>query len=197
MNQQTHIDGTHLSHIPNPGLTNENPKDIGFWALVIEDYATHGHDIFAQGFWVLFWHRFGNWRMYVRPRALRIPLSLLYKVMFKLCEWFCGIMLPYTTYVGRRVKLEHFGGMVLVAQAIGNDVIIRQNTTFGIARTKNRVGRPIIGDHVDIGAGAVIIGQISVGTGSTIGANAVVTKTLPAHCVAVGVPARVLKSKPA
>ena len=195
MNQHTLFRNGQPLDVPNPGCSNANPAGIGFWALVAEDFATHDRDFFAQGFWALFWHRFGNWRMGIRTRVLRLPFSLLYKVMFKACEWFGGIMLPYTTYVGRRVKLEHFGGMVLVAQAIGNDVIIRQNTTFGIASKDHCDNRPMIGDHADIGAGAVVVGKVVVGPHATVGANAVVTQDLPAHCVAGGVPARVLKIK--
>lgn len=182
-------------HVPNPGRHNANPQGIGFGALVAEDFATHDRDIFSQGFWALFWHRFGNWRMGIRPRPLRMPFSLLYKVMFRLCQWWGGIMLPYTTYVGRRVKLEHFGGMILVAQKIGDDVIIRQNTTFGLARIDGQPGRPIIGDRVDIGAGAVIVGKIEIGADTVIGANAVVNRSLPAGVVAGGVPAKVLKTR--
>ena len=95
-----------------PGTHNLNPSGIGFWSLVAEDFATHGSDLLSQGFWTLFWHRFGNWRMSVQPKLLRAPLSLFYRFMFKACEWFCGISLPYTTRVGRSVCLEHFGGMI-------------------------------------------------------------------------------------
>ncbi len=179
--------------VPNPGHHNSNPVGIRFWALVREDFITYDSDFFAQGFWALFWHRFGNWRMCVRPRVVRMPLSLLYKVMFKACQWFGGIELPYTTYVGRRVKLEHFGCMVLVAHSIGDDVIIRQNTTFGVVRTNSVIGKPIIGNRVDIGVGAVLIGNITVGDGATIGANAVVLANVKAGCLAVGVPARVIR----
>jgi len=177
----------------NTGQTNKNPSDISFWGLVAEDFATYGRDIFAQGFWALFWHRFGNWRMAVRPRVLRVPLSLLYRIMAKNCEWFGGIFLPYTVHVGRRVRLEHFGGMILVAHTIGNDVIIRQNTTFGIATLDDLTGRPIIEDGVELGAGAVIIGRVRIGTGAIVGANAVVRRDVPAGSVVGGVPARVLK----
>ncbi|WP_276612512.1 serine O-acetyltransferase [Pseudorhodobacter turbinis] len=120
-------------------------------------------------------------------------MSLFYKMMYKSCQWFGGIDLPYTTYVGRRVKLEHFGGMILVAQSIGDDVIIRQNTTFGIVHTNSIAGRPVIGNGVDIGAGAVLIGDITLGDGAKIGANAVVLSNVAAGCVAVGVPARIIK----
>ena len=178
---------------PLHGKSNTNPNDISFWALVKEDFETHESDILSQGFWALFWHRFGNWRMGIRPRLLRAPLSMLYKLMYKCCQWFGGIMLPYSTPVGRRVKLEHFGGMILVANEIGDDVVIRQNTTFGIARLDDLTGRPVIKNNVDIGAGAVVIGRIKIGEGAMIGANAVVTKDVPAGSTVGGVPARVLK----
>lgn len=181
--------------LPNDGRQNGNPAGIGFWALVAEDFNSHGRGAFSQGFWALFWHRFGNWRMGVRPKLLRAPLSLLYKIMAKLCEWLCGIFLPYTVRVGRRVRLEHFGGMILVAQAIGDDVIIRQNTTFGIANLQALTARPVIGNGVEIGAGAVIIGGIHVGDGAIIGANAVVTRSVPAGAVMGGVPARLLRMR--
>lgn len=175
---------------PSIGATDDNPSDIGFWALVAEDYRTNDGSLASQGFWTLFWHRFGNWRMSVRIRVLRAPLTVVYRVMYKLCQIVCGIMLPYTTRVGRRVRLDHFGGMVLVAQSIGDDVVIRQNTTFGIAGLDAMDDRPIIGDRVQIGAGAVIVGRIRVGDGATVGANAVVVRDVAPGQVVGGVPAR-------
>ena len=176
------------------GSRNMNPEGIGLGALVAEDFRTHGGTLGAQGFWALFWHRFGNWRMGVRPRVLRFPLTLIYRVMSKLCEIFGGISLPYTVIVGRRVTLEHFGGMVLVADRIGDDVTIRQNTTFGIARTNDPQSRPTIGNRVDIGAGAVIVGAVTVGDDAVIGANAVVVRDVAPGTVVGGVPARVIRA---
>jgi len=177
------------------GYVDTNPSDIGFWQLVAEDFRTHGRDPFAQGFWALFVHRFGNWRMGIRTKLFRAPFTLLYKVLAKFVQWICGIDLPYSVIVGRRVKLEHFGGMILIAERIGDDVIIRQNTTFGIAGLADLKGRPSIGERVEIGTGAVIVGRIAVGDDTIIGANAVVTKDLPAGVIAGGVPARVLRER--
>jgi serine O-acetyltransferase len=175
------------------GSRNGNPAGIGFWALVREDYLTHGMDPLSQGFWALFWHRFGNMRMDVRPRVLRAPLTVIYRVMFKVTEWLCGIHLPYNCQVGRRVRLEHFGGMILAPYSIGSDTVVRHNTTLGIARTSDLAGRPVIGDHVDIGAGVVIVGGLTIGRGAIIGANAVVTRSLAPYAVAIGAPARVIR----
>lgn len=184
-------DGAAPARPPLPdGRTNANPAGVAFWALVREDFATHGSDLLSQGFWAVFWHRFGNWRMGVRPRALRAPLTVVYRAMFKACEIFGGIMIPYSVPLGRRVRIEHFGGLIVSARAIGDDVTLRQNTTIGVASTRDVCARPTIGDRVDIGAGAAILGDVSVGSDSVIGANAVVTRDVPPGSVAVGVPAR-------
>ncbi|MEO0368508.1 MAG: transferase [Pseudomonadota bacterium] len=166
---------------------------VGFWEIVIEDFKIHNSDFFSQGFWAIFWHRFGFFRMRIRNRYLRMPLSIVYKVMYKVVQWVCGIDLPYTVLVGRRVKLEHFGGMILVANAIGDDVIIRQNTTFGVSGLDKPGERPTICNGVEIGAGAVVVGGIVVGEGAIVGANAVVTRDVPPHCVVGGVPAKVIR----
>jgi serine O-acetyltransferase len=177
------------------GSRNANPEGLGFWQLVREDFATNGNNLGSQGFWALFWHRFGNWRMGL-PSAIRPPFTVIYRIMFKATEIFCGIHLPYAVPVGRRVALDHFGGMILVARAIGDDVTIRQNTTFGISRKDALRAKPIIGNRVDIGAGAVIIGNVHVGDDAVIGANAVVTADVPPNCLALGVPAKVKERKP-
>lgn len=175
------------------GSKNMNPSDLTFWQLVAEDLRTHRGDWLAQGFWCLFWHRFGNWRMSVHFKPARMVLTAIYRAMFKLSQWMGGIELPYTVQVGRRVRLEHFGGMILVARSIGNDVVLRQNTTIGIARDDDIAARPVLEDHVDVGAGAVILGDIVIGRGALIGANAVVTKDVPPYAVMLGVPARCLR----
>jgi serine O-acetyltransferase len=178
---------------PGLGESNGNPPGMGLLALWREDLRTHDGNPFEQGFWAVAVHRFGNWRMGVHSRLLRLPLSLLYRVLNKWVEWTCGVHLPYTVRLGRRVRIWHFGGMVLNARSIGDDVQIRQNTTFGVARADRLGALPTIEDRVDIGCGACLLGDITVGHDSMIGANAVVVRDVPPHAVAVGVPARVVQ----
>jgi len=165
------------------GSSNRNPSDITFLSLIKEDYVTHDRDFFSQGLFALFVNRFGNWRMSIRTKILRFPMSILYRVLRKMAQVFCGIKLDYTVQVGRRVKLEHFGGMILGAKKIGDDTIIRQNTTFGIRDISDLSAKPIIEKGVNIGAGVVIVGDVVIGRHSVIGPNCVVSESVPAFSV--------------
>lgn len=177
------------------GNFNQNPNGLGLIALLKEDFITHDRDLLAQGFWALAVHRFGNWRMGIRNKVLRLPFSIAYKLLFKCVEWTCGISIKYTTRVGRRVHLWHQGGMQLGALEIGNDVHIRQNTTFGVKRRGDpRWMKPIIGDRCDIGAGAVIVGPVTIGHDSVIGANVVIAKDVPPNSI-VTVPAPIIRPR--
>lgn len=186
---------TDLRFVPAKGDRNGNPLGIGLRTLIAEDYRIHGSDWFSEGFWALFWHRMGNWRMDL-PKPMRVPMTLLYRIMFRWVSRSTGIYLPYTVRVGRRLHLEHFGGMILVAQWIGDDVTIRQNTTFGIARLDALQDRPVIGDRAEIGTGAVILGSVLVGEDAVVGANAVVRRDVAPGTVVGGVPARVIGHLP-
>src|SRR3954470_7022016 len=104
------------------GEGNQNPAGMSLWPLLREDRRTHGGKWLEQGFWAVAVHRFGNWRMGIRSRVLRLPFSVLYKSLNKWVEWTCGISLPYTVRLGRRVRIWHHGGMILHARSIGDDV---------------------------------------------------------------------------
>ena len=97
------------------------------------------------------------------------------------------------------VSFYHSGlGCAIHADAvIGANCTIMQNVTVGSTWSGGGApgkGTPVIGKNVFLGAGCVVIGDISIGDGSVIGANAVVTKSIPPNSVAVGVPARVIKT---
>jgi serine O-acetyltransferase len=160
-----------------------------------EDWQTYEGDIWRQGLWVMWVYRFGQWRYSVRPALMRRPLSLLYKMLRTACQMLTGIELPCETQVGRRLRIEHFGGIIISGDAvIGDDVVLRHGVTIGLKRTGER-GAPRIGHRVDIGAGAKILGNITIGDDAVIGANAVVVHDIPAGAIAVGIPARLIKRK--
>ncbi|HEY1685651.1 MAG TPA: hypothetical protein VGG19_12865 [Tepidisphaeraceae bacterium] len=175
------------------GRENLNPQGLSLKALLHEDFVTHERNLFEQGLWAIATHRFGNWRLDL-PRIFRAPCALLYHFMYKVVEWTCGISLPQTVKVGRRVRIWHHSGMILNAESIGDDCHIRQNTTFGVLRT-NHYQVPIIEDRVDMGCGVAILGAIRIGHDSVIGANSMVNRDVPPYSVVGGVPARVLKMR--
>jgi len=161
-----------------------------------EDWLTYERDPWRQGLWVMSVYRFGRWRYGVRVRWLRRALSLLYKLLKTLSQILTGIDLPCETTIGRRFKIEHFGGIIVSGDAIfGDDVVIRNGVTIGLRRT-GVPGAPVIGNRVDIGAGAKILGAITIGDDVAIGANAVVIEDVPSNFSAVGVPARLIRRRP-
>ena len=160
-----------------------------------EDWHTYQRDITRQGFWVMLVYRFGRWRYTIKNRWIRLPFSFLYKVLYLFIQIITGIELPCEVKVGRRFTIEHFGGIVVSGDAsFGDDVIIRNGVTVGLRHTGVR-GSPNIGNRVDIGAGAKLLGPIEIGDDVAIGANAVVIKDVPANSIAVGVPARIIHKK--
>ena len=160
-----------------------------------EDWHTYQHDITRQGLWVMLVYRFGRWRYTIKGRWIRLPFSFLYKVLYLFIQIITGIELPCEVKIGRRFIIEHFGGIVVSGDAsFGDDVIIRNGVTIGLRHTGMR-GSPTIGNRVDIGTGAKLLGPIQIGDDVAIGANAVVIKDVPANSIAVGVPARIIHKK--
>jgi serine O-acetyltransferase len=141
-------------------------------------------------------YRFGRWRYGLRSHLIRQPFSLLYKIMKIAVQISTGSDLPCEVTLGRRVRIDHFGGVIVSGDTvIGDDVVIRNGVTIGLRRTGVR-GAPVIGNRVDIGTGAKILGTITIGNDVAIGANAVVLKDVPANSIVVGIPAKILPRQP-
>jgi len=160
-----------------------------------EDWRTYQGDLTRQGLWVMAAYRFGRWRYGFRSPILRMPLSFCYKILKLMSQILTGIDLPCEVVVGRRFKIEHFGDIIISGDTqFGDDVVIRNGVTVGLRRTGVR-GAPVIGNRVDIGTGAKILGAIRIGDDVAIGANAVVLEDVPDGCIAVGVPAQIRSRK--
>lgn len=177
------------------GSTNENPPGMSLKELLAEDYRSHGSSWTSPGMRAVWVHRFGNWRMSVSSRPLRIPLSILYRAMARRILRTYGIELDYSTKLGRRVVIDHQSGIVINGYCeIGDDCRLRQNVTMGVRRADD-LSCPKLGTNVDVGAGAVLLGGITVGDNAVIGANAVVVTDVPPGCYALGVPAVIKQPK--
>jgi serine O-acetyltransferase len=154
-----------------------------------QDLRAHGGDWGAQGFWALVVYRFGRWRYRVRPSPLRKIFSLIYKIWFKFTQIVTGIELPCEVEIGRNFVIDHFGGIVISGYAkFGDNCRIRNGVVVGLQRVDEPCA-PVIGNNVDIGSGAKVLGPIKIGNNVVIGANAVVIRDVPDNCIAAGVPA--------
>ena len=102
-----------------------------------------------------------------------------------------GLDIPPSVEIGPGLYIPHPVGTVVMAKRVGANVSLISGITIGMRATPVF---PVIGDDVFIGAGARILGGITVGAGASIGANAVVLKDVPPGATAVGVPARILTS---
>jgi serine O-acetyltransferase len=162
--------------------------------LVREDLSTYAFDLTEAGLWVTIAHRLRTWSDSSAPLPLRPPVRLATAMLGVAADWLFGIRLPAEVELGRRVRIWHHGCIRLAARAIGDDVHIRPNTTFGPARgaPDEPMHWPVIGDGADIAAGATILGTLRVGTQAFVGANSLVVEDVPDGAVALGVPARLL-----
>jgi len=161
------------------------------FANLKEDLKTYEGDWSRQGFWVMVVYRFGCWRYTIKSALFRKPFSLLYKTLYKFIQVITGIELPCEVTVGKNFRIDHFGGIIISGFAsFGDNCVIRDGVTVGLRRVDDPVA-PQIGNSVDIGTGAKVLGGITIGDNVVIGANAVVLEDVPSNSIAVGVPARI------
>jgi serine O-acetyltransferase len=117
------------------------------------------------------------------------PLEILFNKLNVVC---CNCIIGRGAEFGPGLVLIHSTGVVINGQVQGGaNVHIEHQVTIGAERRQS----PVLGDDVFLGAGAKIIGSITIGDGARIGANAVVLDDVPPHCTAVGIPARVVRRR--
>ncbi len=123
-------------------------------------------------------------------------LRFLGRLVSHINRWLTGIEIHPGARMGRRFFIDHGMGVVIGETAeIGDDVLLYQGVVLGGTSLEKKKRHPTIGNHVVIGAGATILGPITVGDGARIGAGSVVIKPVPAGATVVGVPAHVAGPK--
>lgn len=142
-------------------------------------------------------YRYGNWvynniKNPILKKILNIPYKLLYFFVSKLL-FNCEILAK--ARIGENLQLPHHGNGVIIDNAvIGNNVIIRPQVIIG-KTIKGGSQAATIGNNVDVGVGAKILGNITIGDNVMIGANAVLVNDVPPNCTVVGIPAKIVKQK--
>lgn len=141
-------------------------------------------------------YRFGTYIHYnFKIPVLKQFLYIVYQILDLFYnKGFLGLEISPKAKIGKRLRIEHPNGIVIHGDAvIGADLTIRQQVTIGWSKShKNGTGVPKIGNKVDIGAGAKLIGKIVIGDNVIIGANSVVTSSIPDNSTAIGIPARTI-----
>jgi len=113
-----------------------------------------------------------------------------------IARWLTGIEIHPAAKLGRRLVIDHGMGVVIGETAeIGDDCYIYHQVTLGVARTSGGKRHPTIGNNVIIGAGAKVLGPITVGDNARVGSNSVVLESVPPDTTVVGMPARPVDRK--
>lgn len=139
------------------------------------------------GFWAIVSHRVAHtlWR-----RGMKFPARLLSQIT----RVATGVEIHPGATIGRRFFIDHGMGVVIGETAeIGDDVLMYHQVTLGGTSLEKVKRHPTIGNNVLIGMGAKVIGAITVGDNARIGANAVVTRPVPANATVVGIPGKIVK----
>lgn len=139
------------------------------------------------GFHALLAHRISH-------RLWLWKLRWLARWLSTIARWFTGVEIHPGACIGRRFFIDHGMGVVIGETAeIGDDCTLYHGVTLGGTSWKKGKRHPTLGNNVVVGAGAKVLGPITIGTNGRVGSNAVVVKDVPANATVVGIPGHIVK----
>ncbi len=143
------------------------------------------------GLHAIWGHRVAHW-LWIHD--LRLPGRIFATVV----RWITAVDIHPGATLGPGLFIDHATGLVIGETAeVGSDVTLYHGVTLGGTKLDRMKRHPTVGDRVTIGAGAKVLGPVTIGDDSRIGANAVVVKSVPPNSVVVGVPGQVIaRSRP-
>jgi serine O-acetyltransferase len=134
-------------------------------------------------------HRLSN-------KLWRNDFKLIARLLSTFSRWLTGVEIHPGATLGRRFFIDHGMGIVIGETAeVGDDVTIYHGVTLGGTSWNAGKRHPTLGNNVVIGAGAQVLGPITIGEGGKVGSNSVVVKDVPPNATAVGIPARIVNEK--
>lgn len=162
-----------------------------FWQQDLIRYATKRPFLKEQSIWAVWVYRYGCGIDQKKNGLVKKLHTAVYWFLFRIIETLTAISIPKTAKIGPGLRIWHFGGIFIHSNAvIGSNCTLRQGVTIG-NRGDNQYA-PVIGDNVDIGAYAQILGDVRVGNNCKIGAMTLVIADIPDNATAVGIPARII-----
>ncbi len=162
------------------------------WEADLKRYGVRRPFLKEQSIWAVWIYRVGR-RLDRNPSGgiVRKLSMACYWLTFRLIETATGISLPKTARIGPGLRIWHFSGVFVHAEAvIGAKCTMRHGVTIGNRREGGPV--PVIGDNVEFGAYAQVLGGVRIGDNCKIGAMSVVLSDVPDGATAVGAPARII-----
>ncbi|MCX7603462.1 MAG: serine O-acetyltransferase [Bryobacteraceae bacterium] len=141
------------------------------------------------GFHAILFHRLAH-------RLYKAGFTTLARMISQTSRFLTGIEIHPGAQIGRRFFIDHGMGVVIGETAvIGDDCLLYQGVTLGGTGKERGKRHPTLGNHVVVGSGAKVLGNITIGNHVRIGAGSVVLKSVPDHSTVVGVPGRVVRTR--
>ena len=166
------------------------------WQADVRRYPHPRPLLKEQSLWAIWVYRFGR-RVDRRPEGtLKTLMTAVYWLLFRIVETLLITSIPKAAAIGPGLRIWHFGNIFIHPQTrIGTHCTLRQGVTIGNRSEGGPV--PVIGDNVELGAYAQVLGGIRIGNDCRIGAMSVVLCDVPDGATAVGIPARIIAGAPA